>query len=194
MWIVDAATGELTDLGQGFNPQWLPDGERISFRRMIETSDGSFADAVYVMNVASGETEEFGTESESDVFWAPDGSAVIIAHDGSLTLAGPDGSGSQPLASGFEPAWSPDSTRVVLAYEFDENATPILAVVDLEGQTLWSGVPGTRATWSPDGTRIAVEVSFEEPTVHVLDAATGEMLWEMDGSSDPNWASPVLAP
>ena len=194
MWIVDVATGELTDLGQGFNPAWLPDGQRISFRRMVETSDGSFADAIYLTTLASGETEEFGTESESDVFWAPDGSSVLIHHDGSLTLAEPDGSGSEPLVSGFEPAWSPDSTRIVFAYDFDENATPILALVDLDGQTLWSGPLGTSATWSPDGTRIAVEIPFPQPMVQVLDASTGDTLWEMEGSSDPNWSSPVLAP
>ena len=188
IWIVDAANGELTDLGQGFNPQWLPDGERISFRRMIETDDGSFADAVYLMDLATGVTEELGTESETDVFWSPDGSSVLIAHDGSLTLAEPDGSGGQPFATGFDPVWSPDSTRVVFAYDFDENAVPLLAVVDLDGQTLWSGALGTEATWSPDGTRIAVEIPFPEPMVQVLDASSGEILFEYEGTSDPDWS------
>ena len=30
-WIIDVATGELTDLGPGFNAQWLGDGDRIGW-------------------------------------------------------------------------------------------------------------------------------------------------------------------
>jgi Tol biopolymer transport system component len=188
IWIVDVATGELTDLGQGFNPQWLPDGERISFRRMVDTPDGSFADAVYIMTLATGETVEFGTQSESDVFWAPDGSSVLIAQDGELTLAEPDGSGGQPFATGFDPVWSPDSTRVLFAYDVDQQGIPLLAVVDLDGQTIWSGTAGQTPTWSPDGTRIAVEVPVPDIAVHVLDAATGEVLWEFEQTSGPDWS------
>ena len=188
MWIVDVASGELTDLGQGFNPQWLPDGERISFRRMVDTPDGSFADAIYIMTLATGDTVEFGTESGSDVFWAPDGSAVLINHDGDLTLAAPDGTGAEPFATGFAPVWSPDSTRILFAYDVDAEAIPILAVMDLDGQTLWSGAVGQNATWSPDGTRIAVEIPVPTLMVRVLDAATGETLFELEGLA-PAWAS-----
>jgi dipeptidyl aminopeptidase/acylaminoacyl peptidase len=186
IWILDVATGEATDLGPGFNPQWLPDGERISFRRMVDTPDGSFADAVFIMTLETGETMEFGTESESDVFWAPDGSAVLIYHDGVLTLAAPDGSAAEPFATGFAPVWSPDSTRILFAHDFDETGTPIFAVMDLDGQTLWSGVAGQTATWSPDGTRIAVEITMPTLVVRVLDAATGETLFEVEGI-EPAW-------
>ena len=186
IWVLDVASAEATDLGQGFNAQWLPDGERISFRRVIDTPDGSFADAIFVMTLPAGEPEELGTESESDVYWSPDGSSYLIHHDGSLTLAETDG--NRPFATGFAPVWSPDGTLVLLAYDFDEQATPILAVMDLEGRTVWSGAAGQNATWSPDGTRIAVEIPVPQATIRILDAATGETLWEMDGT-EPAWAS-----
>ena len=186
IWVIDVATAEATDLGQGFNAQWLPDGERISFRRVVDTDDGSFADAVFVMTLPDGEPEELGTESESDVYWSPDGSTYLIHHDGSLTLREPNG--NRPFAAGFAPVWSPDGTRVLLAYEFDEQAIPRLAVLDLEGRTVWSGAVGQNATWSPDGTRIAVEIPVPESKIRILDAATGETLWEADGT-EPAWAS-----
>lgn len=185
IWVLDVATAEATDLGQGFNPQWLPDGERISFRRMVDTDDGSFADAIFVMTLATGEIEELGTESEADVFWLPDGSSYLVHHDGALTLVEPDG--TRPFATGFAPVISPDGTRVLLAYDFDEQAIPRLAVLDLEGQTVWSSAVGQNATWSPDGTRIAVEIPVPEPSIRILDAATGETVWEMDGT-EPAWA------
>ena len=186
IWVLDVASGEATDLGQGFNAQWLPDGERISFRRVVDTPDGSFADAIFVMALPDGEPEELGTDSEADVYWSPDGSSYLIHNDGSLTLAETDG--NSPFATGFAPVWSPDGTLVLLAFDFDEQATPILAVMDLEGRTVWSGAAGQNATWSPDGTRIAVEIPVPQATIRILDAATGETLWEMDGT-EPAWAS-----
>ena len=185
IWVIDVASAEATDLGQGFNAQWLPDGERISFRRVVDTPDGSFADAVFVMTLPDGEPEELGTESESDVYWSPDGESYLVHHDGALTLVEPDG--SREFATGFAPVWSPDGSRVLFAYDFDEQAIPRLAVLDLEGRTVWSGAVGQNPTWSPDGTRIAVEIPVPEPTIRVLDAATGDTLWEMDGS-EPAWA------
>ena len=187
IWILDVATAEATDLGQGFNPQWLPDGERISFRRVVDTPDGSFADAIFVMTLASGETDELGALPGADVYWSPDGSAMVIHEDGELTMAAPDGSRARPFAGGFAPVWSPDSTRVLIAHDFDENGIPILAVMDLDGRALWSGAAGQYATWSPDGTRIAVEIPVPTPTVRILDAATGETLSEIEGV-EPAWA------
>lgn len=186
IWVLDVASGEATDLGQGVNAQWLPDGQRISFRRVIETPDGSFADGIFVTTLATGEMEDLGIRSESDVSWSPDGSSYLLHHDGSLTLV--ESGAISTFATGFAPVWSPDGTRVLAAYDFDEQATPILAVIDLEGSTIWSGAAGQNATWSPDGTRIAVEIPVPQPTIRILDAASGETLWEMDGT-EPAWAS-----
>ncbi|MFN2419626.1 MAG: hypothetical protein ABR593_12035 [Candidatus Limnocylindria bacterium] len=186
MFIVDVASDEVTDIGQGFNPQWLGDGEVVSFNRVVEQSGGAFASVLFTMSLDGGEPVEMAPET--DAFWSPDGSSVLFVREGNITLAAADGSNPMDLATGFAPVWSPDGTRVVFAYDHDQDGTPILAVVDLEGSEIWSGVSGTTPTWSPDGSRIAIEVPYPEASVQVLDAATGELLWETVGMH-PAWSN-----
>jgi hypothetical protein len=59
-------------------------------------------------------------------------------------------------------------------------------VVEPAGRVLWSDVPGTNPAWSPDGMKVAVEVGTVDFTVQILDAAIGELLWELDGHH-PIW-------
>ena len=181
MYMVDVATSEVVDLGIGFAPRWLPDGERISFHRNDEERT-----VLYVMALDGGEAVEFA--EETDAFWSPNGSAVLLARDGTLYLAEPGGTDQRELAGGFSPVWSPDGTRIVFGYDTDQTGTPVLAVVDLAGRRVWSGRSGSAPTWSPDGTRIAVEVPAPEPMVQVLDASSGDVLWEIEGSQ-PGWTN-----
>ena len=81
--------------------------------------------------------------------------------------------------------WSPDGTRILLGYDTNQDGLPILALVDLDGAEIWSAVVGSAATWSPDGTRVAVEIVYPEPKIQVIDAASGEVLWEVEGVSHP---------
>jgi Tol biopolymer transport system component len=181
MYMVDVASGEVTDIGQGFGPQWLADGERIGFQRL--NADGT--SSLVVRSLADGEITPLLTESAG--VWSPDGSAVLLIREGLMWLAEPDGSEARELVDGYDPVWSPDGTRVVFAYDVNQNGVPLLAVVDLEGVPVWSGVAGATPSWSPDGTRLAVEVGVPTPVIRVLDAATGDTLWETDGA-DPAWA------
>jgi outer membrane protein assembly factor BamB len=126
---------------------------------------------------------------ETDAIWSPAGSAVLLVHEGTISMAAPDGSDERELVTGYSPVWSPDGSRVLFAYDVNQDALPVLALVDLEGQELWSGVVGGSPTWSPDGTRVAVEISYPEPMVQILDAASGEILWEIEGGSQPAWDS-----
>jgi Tol biopolymer transport system component len=188
IWIVDVATGEITmEIGPGFRGQWIDDNT-IGFQRGVPTDDGAYADALYILALDGGEPVQLPTESETEAVWSPDGSQVLLAHDGSIVVADADGSNPRDLAGGYSPTWSPDGTRVLLGYDTNQDGLPVLALVDLEGNEIWSGVVGAAATWYPDGTRIAVEIAYPEPMVQVLDAATGEVLWEIEGSQ-PNWGS-----
>jgi Tol biopolymer transport system component len=185
MLVLDVASGAVTEIGLGAMPRWLPDGERISFTRWITNPDGSMGSALYVMPVAGGEAQEIAPETEA--YWSPDGTAVLLVHEGVVSIAATDFSGSRELVNGFGPVWSPDGQSVLVAYDHDQDANPVLALVDLDGQAVWSGASGSRPTWSPDGTRLAVEVYDPEmPKVQVLDASSGEILWETEGMQ-PAW-------
>jgi Tol biopolymer transport system component len=187
MYILDIASGELTDLGQGFNPRWLADDAGISFNRAVEGEGGAFTSVLYTMSLDGGEPVELARETEA--IWAPDGSAVLLVHEGTISMAAPDGSDERELVTGYSPVWSPDGSRVLFAYDVDQDGLPVLALVDLAGQELWSGVVGGSPTWAPDGSRVAVEISYPEPMVQILDAASGEILWEIEGGSQPTWDS-----
>ena len=190
MYLVDVATGEITDVGIGYQPRWLPDGERFSFYRNVQGrvpgDELAFSTVLIVVALDGSGQAEIAENTEG--YWSPDGSAMLLASEQTLSLAAPDGTDAQELAGGGSPVWSPDGTRIVLAYDHDQDGTPILAVIDLDGERIWSGVSGAFPTWSPDGTRIAVEIPYPEPTVQVLDAATGDVLWEVVGSW-PNWTN-----
>ena len=188
IWITDVATGEiLAELGPGFRGQWIDD-QTIGFQRAVPTDDGSYTDALYIQALDGSEPVQLPTEPETEAVWSPDGSQVLLALESSIVIADADGSNPRDLAGGFSPAWSPDGTRVLLGYEHNQDGLQVLALVDLDGAEIWSGAIGSAPTWSPDGTRIAVEIVYPEPMVQVLDAATGEMLWEIEGSQ-PNWGS-----
>jgi Tol biopolymer transport system component len=188
IWIQDVVTGEVTaEIGPGFRGQWIDDNT-VGFQRAVPTDDGSYSDALYIQALDGTEPVQLPAEPETEAIWSPDGSQVLLVHDGSIALAERDGSNPRDLVGGYAPVWSPDGTRVLLGYDTNQDGLPVLALVDLEGAELWSGVVGSGATWSPDGTRFAVEIVYPEPMIQVIDAASGEVLWEVEGSQ-PNWGS-----
>ena len=185
MYLLDLVSGELTDLGQGSMPKWLPGDEGISFLGTVELEGGALTTATFTMSLDGGAPVEVARETEAA--WAPDGSAVLLAHyEGIIALAEADGSRAHDLVDGYSPIWSPQSDRILIGYDTSQDGYPVLALVDLDGEPLWSGAVGAAPTWSPDGTRLAVEVGFPEPRVQVLDAASGEVLWEIAGHQ-PTW-------
>jgi Tol biopolymer transport system component len=190
MYLVDVATGEITDVGIGYQPRWLPDGERFSFYRNVQgrVPGDDLAMSTVLIVVALDGSGQIEIAENTEGYWSPDGSAMLLASEQTLSLAAPDGTDAQELAGGGTPVWSPDGTRIVLVYDHDQHGTPVLAVIDLDGERIWSGVSGAFPTWSPDGTRIAVEIPYPEPMVQVLDAASGDVLWEVVGSS-PAWTN-----
>ncbi|HEX5040000.1 MAG TPA: hypothetical protein VFW95_07690 [Candidatus Limnocylindria bacterium] len=187
MWLADVASGERRYLGAGSVPRWAGAGDRITFMHLVEGpgDPAPLEPAIFVMGVEDAEPSEFARAL--DAVWAPDGSAVLIqAAQDRLLMAGADGSNASDFVQGWSPAWSPDGNAVVFAFDHDANGLPVLAAVDRSGQPLWAGAIGASPAWSPDGTRIAVEISYPEPMIQVLDAATGELLWEGRGSQ-PAW-------
>jgi Tol biopolymer transport system component len=189
LWITDVASGEIvTELGPGVRGQWIDD-DTVGFARVSIAADGAISDQLLIQALDGSEPQQMSTEPMTEAQWSPDGSQVLLTHEASISIAEADGSNPRDLIGGYSPVWSPDGTRLVIEYDVNQDAIPLLALVDLDGQEIWSGVVGDGATWSPDGTRIAVEITYPEQKVQVLDAGTGEVLWELEGALQPNWGS-----
>jgi Tol biopolymer transport system component len=184
MFVVDVESGEITDIGFGFSPRWIgPD--RLVHNAIRHNDDGSVITVLRDMDLRTGQSTDVAEETEA--YPSPDGTMILLVHDGVITLAQPGAWEGSELANGGSPVWSPDGTRVALAYDHDADANPVYAVVDLEGRTLASGIVGTSPTWSPDGSRLALEVYRPDlPVVQVVDLATGEVAWESEGMQ-PAW-------
>ena len=173
--VVQVARSTARDLVEGFNGQWLAD-DRIGFQQGTSV----------MVTTISGEARTLPLPEGTEPRWSPDGSSMLFLQDGAIFLADGDGTGARRLVEGFAPVWSPDGTRFAFAPGLDPEAVPQVAVADLNGTVAWSGVSGTDVTWSPDGTRLAAGVPIPDATVRVLDAASGEVLWEEAGMH-PAW-------
>jgi Tol biopolymer transport system component len=140
--VLDAATGEKTDLGSVLGnartPVWSPDGTRILY-------GADRTGVVYSIDVASGERTWFARlpgdnlAGVGQIAWSPDGAHVAIeAGHGTLHTATVSGQHGDM------------SNLYVLE---GDGANPRVVVHDFEPG---GGQPGGGAiSWSPDGTRLA---------------------------------------
>jgi Tol biopolymer transport system component len=67
-------SGELTEVGFGVEPVWSPDGSRLAYWALDETGS-----TVSVLDIASGQTAEYGAGSEFAAAWSPDGSRIAVS-------------------------------------------------------------------------------------------------------------------
>jgi Tol biopolymer transport system component len=191
----------LTDtsaIGGARHPSWSPDGQRIAFIAVaIDPSGSRGLPSVYVMNadgsartvVAFGSCPGIGNCTGAQrPAWSPDGTRIAFTSRktacfagvyGQLFVVSPDASGLQHIAGvpgrgaflASEPAWSPDSRRILFQGQ-DVVPTPnstgchaisaihLFHFINLDGTglarlTSLSPVAATISpTWSPDS-RIA---------------------------------------
>lgn len=148
---------------------WAPEGthvlvgvesEATGARRLFICDGGG--DNPTAVTVASGLFTGGGGSTWEDpaVVWSPDGRSIALtvfeggSAFGDIYVVGLDGSGDI-VGSGIEPAWSPDSTKIVYARAVPEvvslaDARPYVSVGTLGGGSVDLGI-GRAPVFSPDG-------------------------------------------
>ena len=151
IWMLDVATGELTQLTNGgtdTRPNWSPDGTKIIFGRATKDTslDGyvtvsDFAD-IHVLDIASGVEKNLTNTPEVGEFnftWSPDGDWIAYTSirqdtngDGFINLNDSENLSMIPSDGGAE------------------------RILDLRGRSVFS------PSWSPDGRFILVLAADED--------------------------------
>ncbi len=183
-YLADPETGEITDLGLGYDPRWISN-DRLTYGNNSYGADGVLTTHLSLMDLTTGQSRVI--EDGATAYPAPDGSQLAMVVEQVVWLADADGNVTRELTDGFEALWSPRGDAVAVAVGHDNDANPVWKVVDLDGNELASDIIGANPTWSPDGTRLALEVYRPDaPVVQVVDVASGEVVWEEQGQQ-PAW-------
>lgn len=183
IWVLNVKSGEAMQVAVGEVPAWLPSGEEISYVPLANRLENTAVS--FVVAPVGGQPRPL-TEAHG-LRWSPDGTAVAIEKDGGIHLADVNGTNVRHLVDGFSPVWSPDGSRLAYVQGVTrEEALPIIGLVDRDGKILWSGVVAGDPVWSPDGSKLAVEVGYPDVSIQILDAATGQTLFQLEGQ-DPSW-------
>jgi Tol biopolymer transport system component len=185
------------------NPSWSPDGARIAFTRLTESTQEF---QIFVGNADGSGTPTRLTSGSNNIepAWSPDGSRIAFASDRDgfgeifdVFVMNADGSGQVNVTDagsgeeGRSPNWSPDGRRLVF-----EQAGRV-AILDLDGTgvrqlpqlTEWDGDPA----WSPDGRRLVfggAHACLYCNWLHtVRPDGTGLRLIRKAGAYSPTWST-----
>ncbi|MEM1044254.1 MAG: M48 family metalloprotease [Bacteroidota bacterium] len=164
---------------------WSRDGARIAYARRVRGRYGSLVNDLYVVDVASGETERLTRDRRaSSPTFGPDGQLAFVGSAGGtanvflLDLE----TGTETQQTDFEGdvqltglRFNPDGTRLAFA-RFDAAGERDLAVLDLASGIVTSvsagGTDDRVPVWSPDGRQIAfTSLRDNVPNVFVVDVA-----------------------
>jgi Tol biopolymer transport system component len=173
-------------------PVWSPDGSRVAF--LTSRSGQALAEVPAAGGPERRLVEGVGAyTSQISPDWRWVAFTRFAAGGQSLWISRLDGTEEHALASsgfGAEPAWSPDSRRLVF-----RQADGSFGLVEIESGLVSTLVPsgGSSPAWSPDGTRIAFAGGGEAhvPDLYVVSASGGvpRLLAGGPGAQlEPSWS------
>jgi hypothetical protein len=154
----------LVDEGRLHDPAWLPASGAFLFLR--ETQQGHAWRSSIARHDPGAPPETFtiliaamAAQHAQSLHVAPDGVRLLLVTDDHVALGRVDSEYVTPLALGMEPAWSPDTNRIVYVTLDHESHMCTIFVREDDGRT-WplvraTGVRLSCPAFSPDGASIA---------------------------------------
>jgi WD40-like Beta Propeller Repeat len=171
LYVMDAGGSGRVNIagGQGISEhRWSPDGRMIAFVD-VRAEGGDVFDDLWVMQ-ADGTGKFRLAEKAFNFSWSRDGRLVYTSvadlADVHLRIINADGSGDSRLTNraAFQPAWSPDGTRIA----FVTLDAKEIFVINPDGTgevNLTQGLgENDGPAWSPDGSRLAFGTAPPAPS------------------------------
>jgi Tol biopolymer transport system component len=146
------------------DPQWSPDGTRLSYVRLAEADEQDFRKS-WIWTMRPDGTGAKRLVLGNNARWSPDGKRLVFSaptarSDGDLFVINADGSGLRLLLSTprleWPSDWSPNGKKILFTrellggtdvYSMSADGSNVRRLTHARGEDIGG-------TWSPDGTRI----------------------------------------